>query len=106
MKNITVDFSKGVNLSLAPQSREEEAIQSLFILLNTVKGSVPFYREFGLDNSFRHKPIQAAQTLFASAVSEAVERFLPEIQVDNIAFAGDSTEPSTMNPIMEVTIFE
>lgn len=102
----TFDFSKGVDLTMAPQTREQEVLQNLYVLLNTVRGSVPFYREFGLDNSFKHKPIQAAQTLYASAVSDAVERFMPEIRVDNISFAGDSDEPSTLSPILEVTIFE
>lgn len=104
--NVTVDFSKGVALTLMPKSRNEEITQSIFILLNTIKGSIPFYREFGLDNSFAHKPAAAAQSLYASAVADAIERFLPDIHVNNISFANDSDEPSTLCPKLEVTIIE
>lgn len=102
----TIDCSQGVALALEPEDQVAEIIQSIFILLNTPLGSVPCYREFGIDNEYLHKPIQVAQSLFAAAVSDAIEKFVPEVQLNRVSFAGNVDSPSTLRPILEVTIFE
>ena len=104
--NVTVDCSKGVVLSLEPPTKIERIIQSIFIVLNTVVGEVPCYREFGMDGTFEHKPIQAAQALYAASATEAVERFVPEVKVERITFASDQEDTTTMRPILEVNISE
>ena len=104
--NVTIDCSKGVALSLEPATKTERIIQSIFIVLNTVAGEVPCYREFGIDASFEHKPIQAAQSLYAASATEAIERFVPEVQVQRITFADSQDDSTTLRPILEVSISE
>ena len=102
----TIDCSKGVDLSLAPEDNVQEVIQSIFILLNTPLGSVPYYREFGIDGEYIHKPMHLAKTLYAAAVTDAIEQFIPGVQLQSVSFAGNANSPSTLRPILEVTIFE
>jgi phage baseplate assembly protein W len=102
----TIDCSQGVDLTLAPENQVQEVIQGIFILLNTPVGSVPCYREFGIDVEYLHKPMQLAKTLFAAAVTDAIEQFIPGVQLQSVSFAGNADSPSTLRPILEVTIFE
>ena len=104
--NITIDFSKPLSLAFEPNSVEAEIVQSLYILMNTRLGEVPCYREFGIDNSFLHKPLQAAKTMYAAAITEAVERFITGVRVNRVMFADNAETPTTLCPILEVTIIE
>lgn len=102
---ITVDCSKGVALSFAPSDHIQEVIQGIFILLNTPLGEVPCYREFGIDASYLHKPLPVAKTMYAAAVTEAVERYIPGVQVQRVHFS-EASSPSGLSPILEVSIRE
>lgn len=102
----TIDCSKGVALTLDPEDFIQETMQSIFILLNTPLGSVPYYREFGIDNSYLHRPIQVAKTMYAAAVTDAIDAFIPDVQLQRVSFAGNADSPSTLRPILEVTILE
>lgn len=102
----SVDFSKGLALSFAPPNRLQEIMQDIYILLNTVQGEVPYYREFGIDSSYLHKPIMTAKTMYAAAITEAVEKFVPGVSVQQVRFSNESASPSTLVPILEVNISE
>lgn len=102
----TIDCSQGVTLNLAPESFVEEIVQEIYILLNTPKGSIPYYREFGIDGDYLHKPMQIAKAMYAAAVTDAIEQFIPGVQLQNISFAGNADSPATLRPILEVIIFE
>ena len=104
--NITIDFSKPVALAFEPQTIEDEIVQGLYILMNTCLGEIPCYREFGIDNSFLHKPMQAAKTMYAAAITSAIDRFMPDVRVNHVEFADSADTPSTLCPILEVTIIE
>lgn len=102
----TIDCSREVALTLEPKTKIEEITQSIYVLLNTPLGSVPYYREFGIDNSYLHKPIQAAKTLFAAAISDAINAFIPGVQLQHVTFASNSDSPTTLRPILEVIFVE
>ena len=103
---MTIDFSNGVDLTFEPDSRTSELIQSIFILLNTPRGSVPCYREFGIDTAYLHKPIQTAKTMYAAAITEGINAFIPGVQLNHMSFANNADTPSTLIPILEVTFVE
>lgn len=74
-------------------------------MLNTPIGSVPSNREFGIDMTYQHLPTNVAKSVYASAAAEAIERFVPNVRVNQIRFAeGGSTDG--LNPIIEVTYNE
>ena len=102
----TIDCSKGVALSIAPATDVDVVIQGIFILLNTYIGEVPCFREFGIDPSFKDKPIQMAKALYAAAIAEAIEKFIPGVTVEQVTFAHDSDNTTTLFPKVEVSINE
>ena len=81
-------------------------LQNIAVILSTRKGSVPLYREFGLDNSFLDKPMPVAKVLMVAPVREAVETWEPRATVLNVSFKEDVSNPGTLIPTVEVEIHE
>lgn len=79
-------------------------LQNIAVILSTPRGSVPLYRDFGLDMSFLDKPIPVAKVLMVAPVREAVERWEPRAKVQNVFFAADPSQPGTLIPTVEVEI--
>ncbi len=91
------------NISLCENDRAKSVLQNIALILNTRKGTVPMYREFGLDMSFIDKPPAIAEALARSAIVEAVENFEPRAKILNIDFEnGDYS--SRINMVLEVEI--
>ena len=99
-----IDFSQDVALTLAPEDSREETIQGIYILLNTVLGEVPCYREFGVDSEYVHRPTNVAQTMYAASITAALQEFMPDVLIEDITFTVDPDNPSTLYPKLEVTI--
>lgn len=55
--------------------------------------------------TFMHLPESAARSAYASAAAEAIERFVPNIRVNQILF-GEGESPHELNPAIEVTYDE
>lgn len=81
-------------------------LQNIAVILATRKGSVPLYREFGLDNSFLDKPMPVAKMLMIAPVREAVETWEPRATVLNVSFKEDLSNPGALIPTVEVEIHE
>lgn len=103
---IRIDAQKSVPLSLAPQTKEQEISQNVLCIINTAKGSVPCYRDFGLDNTFLHRPMPIAQSAFAAAIADAVHQFEPRATITRVDFNQDPFNPGVMYPVLEVTFLE
>lgn len=102
----TVDLSKPLDLSLFPDDREAELLQQLYCLLMTDKGSVPCYRDYGVDTDWLHRPINAARSAYAVAIHQAVQTYLPTVKVNAIRFTAKALEPDHLYPVLEVTFLE
>lgn len=101
-----IDTSQGIDLTLIPDGVEKEILQNIYCILNTPKGSVPCYRDFGVDNSYLHRPMNAAQAAYMVAISEAITRFEPRVTINRITFRNDPVKPDTLYPVLEVTFLE
>lgn len=105
-RKVTIDLSTERELTLAPATKLEAIEQSLYVLVNTLKGEVPCYREFGVTTAYMHRPANIAKTMFASAITAAIDKFIPEITVQKISFDAGADSPDTLKPIVEVVIRE
>lgn len=92
-------------LSLQHQSLLGQIAESIQIVLNTPIGSIPSNRLFGIDMTYLHLPTIAAKSAYASAASEAIDRFVPGIRVNQVTF-DDAAPPNTLLPTIEVTYYE
>lgn len=93
-----------VSLTLCENDTVKSVLQNLYLLYTTRKGSIPMYREFGLDMSFIDKPTNVARTLMAAEVRKATERFEPRAKYTDIKFEDDTENPGKIIPIVEVDI--
>jgi phage baseplate assembly protein W len=82
----------------------KSALQNIAVILATPKGSVPLFREFGLDMSFVDKPLPVARTLLVSSATEAVQIFEPRAEVRGVTFEIDEAIPGRLVPTVEVEI--
>lgn len=79
-------------------------LQNIAVLLSTVKGSVPLYRDFGLSAIFLDKPMPVAKMMMIAEIREAIEKWEPRARFVSIAFSEDITRPGTLWPAVEVEI--
>lgn len=79
-------------------------IQNIAIILSTPLGSVPLYREFGLDMTFVDKPEPVARVLMIAAVQTAIPRWEPRAAVRSVTPQADPDRPGKLRPLVEVDI--
>jgi hypothetical protein len=94
------------SISLMESDVVQSVLQNIAVLLATPKGSVPMYRDFGLDQSFLDKPIPAAQPMMVAAIIEAIDQYEPRARVVDVTFAIDESHPGKLIPTVEVEINE
>ena len=102
----TIDMSKDYPLTLGPLTRMQQLEQSIYVLVNTVRGEVPCYRDFGVSTDYLHKPINVAKAQYSAAVTAAIERYIPDIQVRRVTFSDEQGESDKLRPILEVVMNE
>lgn len=100
---IIIDTSRKMDLSLAPKTEEEAKVQQLYILIKTIQGECPLYRDFGVANDYLHMPVNAAQTAFTLAITEALRRYMPGIVLENVRFVATDGMRGILHPVLEVT---
>lgn len=92
------------NIRLNELETVNSVLQNVALILATPKGSVPFYRDFGVSNAFIDKPLPVAKVMMIGEVREAVETWEPRAAVRNVSFAEDPVEPGRLIPTVEVEI--
>lgn len=93
------------SIQINPQNEIEEIIQNLHTILSTPKGSVPMYREFGIDSFVIDVNVNAAMSLMVNAVYEAIETFEPRAEIVNVTFKDPKTQGKLI-PVVEVKLHE
>ena len=79
-------------------------LQNIAVLLSTIKGTVPQYRDFGLTATFLDKPMPIAKMMMIAEVREAIEKWEPRARYVSIDFSEDITRPGTLWPAVKVEI--
>ncbi len=80
----------------------EKILQGIANVLVTPKGSVPLYRDFGLDMRPLDRPEPIAKQRMRSNIREAVERWVPEAVVVDMDIEDDPAQPG--RPIFTVEV--
>ncbi len=82
----------------------EAVLQNIALILATPKGSVPFYRTFGLSQEFLDKPMPVAKARMIAEIREAIEEWEPRATVLSVSFSEDSAQPGRLCPEVEVEV--
>lgn len=91
-------------LRLGETEQEASIRQNVSIILRTIKGSCPMYREFGMDAALIDRPIPAAKVLLFSQIREAVEAYEPRVRVVGVEFEAEDEMRGVLTPVVEVEI--
>lgn len=90
-------------LNPMPLNTAEEVIQNVRMILNTIAGSCPMYREFGLSPLYLDKPEPIAKNLIVAEIYDKVELYEPRAEVEGVTFE-ESDLPGMILPVVEVNI--
>lgn len=101
-----IDTTQNIDLSLTPQTTEEEVMQNLWVLFSSIEYDVPLDCELGLSASYIDKPIQTAKALATADIYEKVEKYEPRAEIVSIDFTyvGSEAVQGILKPIVEVAI--
>lgn len=97
-----VDSSKNYSQTFQESGVAQSVIQNVALLLNTKKGTIPMYREFGLPMEFVDKTIDVAETLATVEISDALEEFEPRAELRDLTIT--KAADGRMAIIVEVEI--
>lgn len=81
-------------------------MQNIAVILSTLKGTVPMYRDFGVNPEFLDMPMPVAKVRMISEVREAVETWEPRATVVDVSFSDERAAEGVLIPIVEVEISE
>ena len=97
-----IDSSKNYSQVFQESDTVQSVIQNIALLLNTKKGTVPMYRNFGLPMEFIDKPIDVAETMATVEISDALEEFEPRATLNDLTIT--KATDGKMAIIVEVVI--
>lgn len=100
----TVSATDLTNIRFQETDTVQEVLRNVAIILATPKGSVPLYRDFGLDNSFLDKPLPVARNMAVAPVREAIETWEPRAAYKDMTLSGDPANPGKLTFTVEVEI--
>lgn len=89
MALVTVTSLTKINLD--PQSVKEEIIQNVQCILETIKGSVPLNRDFGVDIEAVDLPQPMAMMQVKINIIEAIQKYEPRAVIRAIDFDNETT---------------
>ena len=104
MNTYTVTASAGEALELGAPETVRSVLQAIRIILTTPKGTVPMYRDFGVDMDFLDLPAPAAEQRARIEIKEAIEQWEPRATVKDITFSRDRLPAGGLVPTVEVEI--
>lgn len=105
MSNYLVSANDLTTISLGEQDTVTSVLQNIAVILSTPKGTVPCYREFGIDiANILDRPENVAQPMLCAAIKEAIERFEPRATYMGTTFKEAPDTPGRMLPAVEVSI--
>ncbi len=101
-----VNVGNKTDFTLIENDLHRSVLQNLAVLFATKKGTIPMYREFGLEMKFIDMPMEAAKTVLLADVIENAKRFEPRAQIVDVKYVADEEIKGTAKPVVEVRIIE
>ena len=98
-----INLDSEIDLTLEPENEFEATLQDLYVLLHTSIGECPMYREFGIDREYLHMPVNIAKAMLTTVIADAIDKFMPNLDVDEMTFSIDGLYPDTFQVTIEVS---
>jgi len=100
--NVVISSEENYKQNFQENDTVRSVIQNIALLLNTKKGTIPMYRDFGLPMKFIDKPINVAETMATLEITEALRDFEPRAKLNNLEITKNANGKAVI--IVEVTI--
>ncbi|MCM1275452.1 MAG: GPW/gp25 family protein [Lachnospiraceae bacterium] len=100
--DIVINSEENYEQNFQENDTVRSVIQNIALLLNTKKGTIPMYREFGLPMNFIDKPINVAETMATLEITEALRDFEPRAKLKNLEINKNANGKAVI--IVEVTV--
>lgn len=85
----TISNKEPVNYTLVEGDETASILQNIALLIQTWKGTVPMYREFGLPMEWVNKQVPIAEVIAAQEVEDAIEAFEPRVRLLDVSVKGE-----------------
>ena len=99
--NPVINYVTG-KISLAPESVEAEVVQNVRMIITTVRGTVPLFRDFGLDSTIIDSPTLMAQAKISTEIIRQVRKYEPRAKITSLKY--DVPEIGHLRPILTVAV--
>jgi len=76
--------NSAAEINFAPADERAEIIQNIKTILQTVQGTVPLFREFGISAENLDAPINLTQTLLAAEIARQINLYEPRAVLKRI----------------------
>lgn len=100
----TVSSTDLAHIQLNEKDEVKEILRNVAVILATPKGSVPMYRDFGLDMSFLDKPMNVAKNMAVIPVREAIEEWEPRAVYRDMTLTLDPSNPGKLAFSVQIEI--
>ncbi len=97
-----VNSADSYSLAFGQSKEQLSVLQNIALLLNTKCGTAPMYREFGLPMKFVDKPLEVAETIAFSEISEAFALFEPRAELKNLYIEKDKNGKMSITVEVEI----
>lgn len=104
MTEYTVSAADLQSIRLDEPDEVKEILRNVAIILSTPKGSVPMYRDFGLDMRFLDKPLNVAKNMAVIPVREAIQTWEPRAVYRDMTLMEDPARPGKLTFFVKIQI--
>lgn len=100
----TVKAAPATAIELLERDPVKAKLQEVAMVMGTIKGSVPMYREFGcIERSVLDKPMPVAELMLRTTIREGIEKYCKGVTVTRVFFQRDE-KTGTLTPAVEVDV--
>lgn len=103
--SIVVDMTKKAAVRFGATGLDQ-LVQEVRTVLSTRKGSVPLDRDFGLSWDIVDMPVSAAGPRCIAEIGRQLEKHVPRIKVETVAFKPSDFGDGILKPVVTVSVRE
>lgn len=98
-------YSNQEPINFAPANEVEEILQNVRTILSTVKYSVPYDRNIGVDPRYIDDPHELSKMRMQVDIVDAIKNGEPRVRIDSIKYNEDESN-GYISPIVRIFINE
>lgn len=77
------------NIDLSPENEQQEIIQNVAVILDTIQNSCPMFRDIGLPGNIYGRPLPVVENTLVGYIYDQIEVFEPRADISEVTFEED-----------------